>query len=428
MPNVALNLRRIRKSKGLSQVELASALKISRTAVVLMEQGKRNVRAQEIEAIASLFGCSTASLFNEAGPQSQPGDERDLLAEIGQTLPAAAREALPDEAILRTLRIAAALTNFEGRMGLDGGSLGPHSYNISPPETAWEAAHQGIRAAAEERHRLNLGDAPIRDVDETLASNGIRMAKCDLPANISGLFLNSRTTGFLLIVNRTIPVERRRFQFAHGYAHVLFDRNHGCLSCCQENRDDFREIRAVAFAIRFLVPESGVRRYLETLGKETLGRAAGSEVQLYSEPYDSRLDERRIRVPGRGRRGAEPISYCDLVRIAWFYGVTPSMAAGVLRNLRYITKDQFEQMDRTNETSFGTSLKHALGLLDHHVEEGRESLCSRLLGLSIESLNRGLITHDEFDEATALIVLGEDQRQALLSQVTIKMQNEEKEQ
>ena len=104
------------------------------------------------------------------------------------------------------------------------------------------------------------------------------------------------------------------------------------------------------------------------------------------------------------------------------------MAAGVLRNLRYITKDQFEQMDRTNETSSETSLKHALGLLDHHVESGRESLCSRLLALSIESLNRGLITHDEFDEATTLVELTEDQRQALLSQVTTKKQHVKKEQ
>jgi hypothetical protein len=274
---------------------------------------------------------------------------------------------------------------------------------------------------------LNLGDAPIRDVDETLASNRIRMTKSELPADISGLFLNNSRTGFLLIVNRTIPVERRRFQFAHGYAHVLFDRNHRCLTCRLENRHDFSEIRASAFAIRFLVPEAGARRYLETLGKETLGRSAGSEVQLYSEPYDPGLDEKRIRVTGRGRRGAEPISYCDLVRIAWFYGVTPSMAAGVLRNLRYITKNQFEQMDKTNETASEISLKRALGLSDHHVESGGESLRSRLLALAVESLNRGLITHDEFNEATMLTELDEDNRQILLSQVTTKTQHLKKE-
>ncbi len=426
MPNIGLNLRRIRKSKGLSQGDLATALEVSRTSIVLMEQGKRNVKAQEIEAIASIFSCSTASLFNEAGPHSLPGDERDLLAEIGQTLSDAVEQALPQDIIRRTLRIASVLTDFEARLGLDGGSVGPHSYDISPPKTAWEAAHQGIRAAAEERQRLNLGDAPIRDVDETLASNRIRMTKSELPADISGLFLNNRRTGFLLIVNRTIPVERRRFQFAHGYGHVLFDRHHRCLTCRLANRRDFSEIRASAFAIRFLVPEAGIRRYLETLGKETLGRSAGSEVQLYSEPYDSGLDEKRIRVPGRGRRGSEPISYCDLVRIAWFYGVTPSMAAGVLRNLRYITKGQFEQMDKTNETTSVISLKRALGLSDHHVESGRESLRSRLSALSVECLNQRLITHDEFNTATTLIELGEDQRQALLSQVTTKVQHVEK--
>jgi transcriptional regulator with XRE-family HTH domain len=425
MPDIGLNLKRIRQSNGLTQVDLAAALEVSRTTVVLMEQGKRNVRAQEIEALAAIFGCSTASFFTEVGPDSRPGDEHDLLAEIGQALSDGNQETLPQDHLRRTLRIASVLTDLEAGLGLDGGSLGPHSYDISPPKTAWEATQQGILAAAEERRRLDLGDAPIRDVDETLTSNRIRMTKTDLPANISGLFLNNRRTGFLLIVNRTIPVERRRFQFAHGYAHVLFDRNHRCLVCRTESRRDFSELRASAFALTFLLPEAGVRRYLEALGKETLGRSAGSELQLYSEPYNPQHDEKRIRVPGRGRQGAEPISYCDLVRAAWFYGVTPSMAAGVLRNLRLITKEEFKQMDATNETASVMPLKDALGLPDHHVESGRDAFRSRLLALSVESLNRGLITHDEFDAATCLVELGENQRQALLLQVTTKMKRAE---
>ena len=249
-------------------------------------------------------GCSTASIFTEAGPGSESGDEYDLLAEIGQALSELGQQPLLQDRLGRTLRIASTLTDLESRLGLDGGSLGPSSYALSAPKTAWEATQQGILAAAEERRRLSLGDAPIRDVDETLASNRIRMTKTELPANISGLFLNSRRTGFLLIVNRTIPVERRRFQLAHGYAHVLFDRNHRCLTCRTESRRDFCELRASAFAISFLLPETGVRRYLESLGKETLGRSARRELELYSEPYEPHLEERRVRVPGRGRRGA----------------------------------------------------------------------------------------------------------------------------
>ncbi len=423
MPDIALNLKRIRKSNGLTQVDLAAALDVSRSTVVLMEQGKRNVRAQEIEALAAIFGCSTASFFTEVGPESHPGDEHDLLAEIGQALSDTGQAALLQGQFQRTLRIASILTDLESRLGLDAGSLGPHSYDISPPKTGWEATQQGILIAAEERRRLNLGDAPIRDVDETLATNRIRMTKTELPTNISGLFLNNRRTGFLLIVNRTIPVERRRFQFAHGYAHVLFDRNHRCLTCRTENRRDFCELRASAFAISFLLPEAGIRRYLQTLGKEMLGRSGGSELQLYSEPYDPSLDDKRIRVPGRGRQGAEPISYCDLVQAAWFYGVTPSMAAGVLRNLRFVTKDQFEQLDATNETASVMPLKDALGLPDHHVESGRDAFRSRLLALTVESLNRGLLTHDAFHEIASLVELAEGQRQALLLQVTTKMQH-----
>ena len=112
---------------------------------------------QSMSIVEVLFGCSTASFFTEAGPESPPGDEHDLLAEIGQALSKAGPEALPRDQLRRTLRIASVLTDLEARLGLDGGSLGPHSYDISPPKTAWEATQQGILAAAEERRRLNLG-------------------------------------------------------------------------------------------------------------------------------------------------------------------------------------------------------------------------------------------------------------------------------
>lgn len=428
MPNIGLNLRRMRKSNGLTQADLAAALEVSRSTVVLMEQGKRNVRAQEIEALAATFGCSTASIFAEVGPGFESENEYDLLAEIGQALPEVGQQPLLRDRLGRILRVASTLTDIESRLGLDSGSLGPHSYDLSSPKTAWEATQQGILAAAEERRRLNLGDAPIRDVDETLASNRIRMTKTDLPTNISGMFLNSRRTGFLLIVNRTIPVERRRFQIAHGYAHVLFDRNHRCLTCRTESRHDFCELRASAFAISFLLPEVGVRRYLESLGKETLGRSSRVELELYSEPCGPHLEERRVRVPGRGRRGAEPISYCDLVQTAWFYGVTPSMAAGVLLNLRLVTKEQFEQLDKTSQTSSALPLKDALGLPEHHIESARDAFRSRLLAMSVESINRGLITHEEFREVTSLVELGEHQRKALLSQVSSKMEKKKEEQ
>ena len=73
-------------------------------------------------------------------------------------------------------------------------------------------------------------------------------------------------------------------------------------------------------------------------------------------------------------------------------------------------------------------LKDALGLPEHHIESGRDAFRSRLLALSVESLNRGLITHDEFLEATSLVELGENQREALLSQVSSKKQQENEEQ
>ena len=104
------------------------------------------------------------------------------------------------------------------------------------------------------------------------------------------------------------------------------------------------------------------------------------------------------------------------------------MAAGVLRNLRFLTKEQFDQLDETNETTSAIPLKEALGLPEHHVESGRDAFRSRLLALSVESLNRGLITHGEFLGAMSLVEFGEDQRAALLSQVSAKMRLEKEDQ
>ena len=170
---------------------------------------------------------------------------------------------------------------------------------------------QGFQAAEEERRRLNLGDAPIRDLDHTLVVKRIRMTKIDLHKDVASIFVNSQETGFLVIVNRRLPIEARRFHYAHGFGHSLFDRCHRSFVCSAECRQDFVEVRASAFANGFLLPESSLRRYLESLGKEVRGRTGGVELDLFSERSERDREATNVPVTGRNRRGAEPINVCD---------------------------------------------------------------------------------------------------------------------
>lgn len=67
MPNTAKklgdNIRRIRLEKGLTQIELSKKLKVDRSYVSNVEQGKKNPTLTTIEKIANVLGVSTDELL-----------------------------------------------------------------------------------------------------------------------------------------------------------------------------------------------------------------------------------------------------------------------------------------------------------------------------------------------------------------------------
>ena len=60
---------------------------------------------------------------------------------------------------------------------------------------------------------------------------------------------------------------RRRFSFAHEYAHVLLDRELKAILSHARDRSSLMEVRANAFAASFLMPAEGVRGYVNALSK-----------------------------------------------------------------------------------------------------------------------------------------------------------------
>jgi len=414
MPEIGRQLRYIRQSNGKTQAEVADHLNLSRSTVVQMERGNRRVTAEDVERLATFYQCSPSVLLS--GPQVDETDcDRNLLADLVQAFPNIRDD---NERFMETRRvfaIARTLTELERRLCLDSYSLGPHAYDVGTPNIAWEAMEQGFQAAEEERRRLNLGDAPIRDLDHTLVVKRIRMTKINLHKDVASIFVNSQETGFLVIVNQRLPIEARRFHYAHGFGHSLFDRSHRSFVCSSECRQDFVEVRASAFANGFLLPESSLRRYLESLGKEVRGRTGGVELDLFSERSERDREATNVPVTGRNRRGAEPINVCDLTQIASFFGVSRSLVATRLRNLRYVTADQFESLDQLDAQGVATAAHEALALTDVQVESEHDAFCSRLVALAVTAMDRGMCDRGEFTKIGELVGLSGSQREALLS-------------
>ena len=381
-----------RRSRGLTQVDIAPALGVSRSTVAQMENGKRAVKAEDIDRLATHYGCSTSELLSATDPSGAPREDI-VLHELFAALPELQGEE-KHHSFRQVLRVAQMLASVESTLGFEAIANTLPSYTESPPETAWHAARQGYRASEDERRRLALGESPIRFVDELVTTMGVRTARARLPQGVNSIFLNYPEIGCLVVVDEDASVERRRLAYAHGVAHALFDRHLPWRVCGTGAEMDFQEVRANAFAGGFLLPEHGVQRYLETLGKETLGRSGPAVLSVYFDGECESDGNNNLRIDGRAREGRHPITFSDLTLIAHYYGVTRNLTVHHLRNLRLLNDDQIERFERMIDSDTGRNATKTLAL--KVVPYETDSLRSRLAALAPEAYNRELIDSDAF--------------------------------
>ncbi len=401
-------LREARKSRGLTQAEIAPTLGVSRSSVAQMESGKRAVRAEDVERLALRYGCSTGELLSSEHHDGIPPEDI-VLSELFAALPKL-QEDEKHGSFARVLRIARVLTSVESMLGFEAIANALPSYDQTRPETSWHAARQGYRASEDERRRLALGEGPIRFVDELVTSMGVRTARTRLPRGVNSVFVNSPKIGCLVLVDEDASVGRRRLNYAHGLAHALFDRHLPWRVCGTSAEMDFQEVRANAFAGGFLLPEHGVRRYLETLGKETLGRSGPAVLSVYFEGESD--GNNNLRIDGRAREGRHPITLSDLTLVAHYYGATRSLTAHRLRNLRLMSDEQIERFERMLDSDTGRNARKTLALKDVRYET--DSLCSRLAALAAEARNRELIDSDTFNTFADIAGVPPPERSRLL--------------
>ncbi len=255
---IGRRLQRARIAAGLSQAEVAVALGVPRSAVSLIEAGRRSVSSVELAKLARLYGKPASAFLFE--PEE---------GEVLQYFRAEAPVAEPDRAV-----VDEAVEWCRYYAMLEESIYGEQRFDLPTyPVPRGLAIEQGAYLAEQERRRLGLGDAPIPSMIDLLEHEGVKVLLRRFPpeSSVSGCFFFSPDVGPCVLINTAEKSSRQRFTAAHEYAHFLVDREERRGEICdtQRRREPF-EMRANAFAAAFLLPATGVESSLEDLGAQRL--------------------------------------------------------------------------------------------------------------------------------------------------------------
>lgn len=409
--DLSRRLRDARVARGLSQQAVAEVVGVPRSAITQIEAGKRSVSTLELARLASCYRRKVMSFL------ADDSDQEDIMVALHRVAPGLEADTEVSHQVDRCVELCREGVTLEDLLGWDRRS-GPPPRDLRVPRSTGEAIDQAERVADEERLRLNIGHTPVGDIAELIAAQGIWASAIDLPDHMSGLFLRHPSIGMAILVNASHPHVRKRFSFAHEYAHALFDRDRTMRVSSTDNSADQVEKRANAFATAFLMPTGGVYEALMRLGK----RFRGSPQQLiYDAASDSSI-ESETRFPPRTTR----VTCKDIVIVARRFGVSYQASVYRLRSLRYVS--QAECADLVEREELGRDYRRVLGVREEQNEPVRaedsrtrdRELRIEIANLAVEAYRREEISRGRLLELSKL--LGTDGRKLLDIGETLRLQ------
>jgi Zn-dependent peptidase ImmA (M78 family)/transcriptional regulator with XRE-family HTH domain len=394
-------LKDAREAAGLTQLQAAQDIGLARSAIAQIESGGRSVSGLELEGLAYLYGRDMRELVRQ-----EPLEERSALAALFRAAPAMAEDDAVTETLRHAIQVGRELTNLERLLAISTAGVVAASYEVPRPRSRWQAIVQGNHAADEERRRLGLGEGPMANLSEFLEGQGIRTAWIDLPDDISGMTLRDPGFGWLVVVNARHPWERRRFSYAHEYAHVLFDRRSVGTVSRASNRAELEEVRANAFAASFLLPAAGVASFLVGLGK---GQPSRPREEVFDEADT-------VQVEGREEPGSQEIQVYDVALLAHHFRVSRLAALYRLKNLKVVSDPRFETLKRAEEEGLGQRTQQALQVSPPNSKVLRMEFKQRFLGLALEAYRRNLVSLAKLRELAGLLDYEPQHIEALLAE------------
>jgi len=368
-------LRIARDARGLSQQAAADAIGVPRTAITQMESGNRAVSTLELTKLSALYRRPVTYFLEEAAP----AEEEDVLVALHRVAPGLEQDPAVRDQVDRCLSLCRDGVILEAILGLAPRS-GPPAYEMRVPRTVGEAIVQGEQVAHEERRRLSVGNSPIPEVSELIGAQGIWAAGLALPNHMSGLFMRHPSIGLAIIVNASHPRGRKRFSYAHEYAHSLMDRDHNIRISSIDNSAELVEKRANAFAASFLMPRDGVFEALRSFDK---GLPSRQEQSIFDVASGG-----QIQAEARSAACSQRITYKDVAIVAHHFGVSYQAALYRLKSLRHVS--QSESIELLEHEDYGHKYLNALSMFgDVEEQEQRQywdrELRSEIMHLTIEA-------------------------------------------
>ena len=380
-------LRNGRRASHVTQAEAADVLGVPRSAISQVESGNRNISGLELHRLAHLYGRDIREFLQEEFSETAP------ITALFRSHPDVSLNAPAKESLVLCTELQRHIANLRGLLGLESGLVSVPNYSPLAPRSKWDAVQHGGRAAAEERRRLDLGNAPLPDVTDLLEAQGISTAQVPLPDDISGLTLIDDANGVLVVANRDHHILRRRFSFAHEYAHVLLDRHRAGILSHVRDRGNLMEVRANAFAAAFLMPTEGVRAYVRGLEKGHLSRTR-------ADTFDEAAP---IRVERRFEGESQELQMHDVVRLADHFRVSCTAMLYRLKALTLLSRVDHHRLLDEDKAGLAKTMRKVLDLPEPEHAVERTRFRSRFLALAIEAFERGKISLAKLDALGALV-------------------------
>ncbi|HZP82912.1 MAG TPA: XRE family transcriptional regulator, partial [Chthonomonadaceae bacterium] len=243
-----------RRSRNLSQEEVAQRLEISRPTLVAIEKGTRPVKPEELTLLAQLYGRSVHELVSQ----------RPFVADFAPMFRVTQVTEVAPEAVSEAVKtFQQACEDYLALETLLDAPMPRYTYPEPYALGGLSAQAAAEEVATMERSRLNLGQGPLADLLEVLENDvGLRVFVLPLAEfKIAGMFAYTDRLGGCLLVNGQHPLTRQNWSMAHELAHFLLDRFREDITILFEyERKPRAEQFADAFAASFLMPAAGLRQ------------------------------------------------------------------------------------------------------------------------------------------------------------------------
>lgn len=252
LAGIGERIRVARERAGLSQRDLQSRALMSQSTMHRLETGKRtNVALADFDKLAQALSIGLDELL-----YGSPVEARVLAA--------ARTSGCTEDALRAALRQGIELLKLDDRLDTVVPYLRQQATQWKPEiSTVGSAQERGTAAAEQARNALNIGNAPMADLVESVEHlTGVDVGVMSLPSGVPGICaIDPERATSVVLVNSNDVAERQRFTLAHELGHLVFgDGTH--VDEVDGDRSP-QEILCDEFARHLLIPQNGVRAWLK---------------------------------------------------------------------------------------------------------------------------------------------------------------------